>query len=119
MYKKIFFPAVLCLLSLGFAACSDDEEETAAAGTSASGEAMSAQNPLLTESQYGVLDYYVNNVVISTYSALLNASIDFYDKTNALLAARTQDNVNAACEAWRSAREQWEFSEAFLFGTAS
>lgn len=119
MYKKIFFPAVFCLLSLGFAACSDDEEETPAAGTSPSGEVMSSQNPLLTASQYGLLDYYVNQVVISTYSALLNASIDFYDKTNALLAARTQDNVNAACEAWRSAREQWEFSEAFLFGTAT
>ena len=117
--KKIFFPAVLCLLSLGFAACSDDEEEPAAASASASGEAMSSQNPLLTESQYGLLDYYVNQVVISIYSALLNASIDFYDKVNVLLAARTQDNVDAACKAWRSAREQWELSEAFLFGTAS
>ena len=56
MYKKIFFPAVLCLLSLGFAACSDDEEESAAASASASGEVMSSQNPLLTESQYGLLD---------------------------------------------------------------
>ena len=119
MYKKIFFPAVFCLLSLGFAACSDDEEETPAAGTSPSGEVMSSQNPLLTASQYGLLDDYVNNVVISTYSALLNASIDFYDKVNVLLAARTQDNVDAACKAWRSAREQWELSEAFLFGTAS
>ena len=119
MYKKIFFPAVLCLLSLGFAACSDDEEETPAVGTSPSGEVMSSQNPLLTASQYGLLDYYVNQVVISTYSALLNASIDFYDKVNVLLAARTQDNVDAACKAWRSAREQWEFSEAFLFGTAT
>ena len=66
MYKKILFPAVLCLLSLGFAACSDDEEETAAAGASPSGEVMSSQNPLLTESQYGLLDYYVNQVVIRT-----------------------------------------------------
>ena len=48
MYKKIFFPAVLCLLSLGFAACSDDEEKSAAAGTKASGEARSAHNTLRT-----------------------------------------------------------------------
>ena len=63
-----------------------------------------------------IINQYVDNVVLPTYSdlkaknsALYQAVVDFGD-------APSNANFQAICDAWLVAREPWESSEAFLFG---
>jgi iron uptake system EfeUOB component EfeO/EfeM len=62
---------------------------------------------------------YVNNVVITTYKSLADATIGLYESLVALKANKTDANVEKAADEWVKARNYWELSEAFLFGAAS
>ena len=67
---------------------------------------------------------YVENVVYPTYQALAKNSRELYNTCSALYKAAeagtmTQSQIDAACEAFKNARREWERSEAFLYGSAS
>lgn len=71
-----------------------------------------------------VAKQYVNNVVYPTYTnlavhatTLYNACVNMQTKFNA--GTLSQSDVDAACDAFKLAREQWELSEAWLYGAAS
>ena len=113
--KHFFFGSLLSIFAIGFSSCDDGNGDNP--GTDS--DTMSAQNNRLTQSEYDLLSYYVNDIVIYTYNNLANKAITFKEKVDALVQTPSDANVQAACEAWRSAREDWEYSEAFLFGTAS
>ncbi len=66
-----------------------------------------------------VTEHYVNNIVIPIYSNLADATTNLLDAIEALQASRTDANVQRACSAWKSSRQWWEWSEAFLFGAAT
>lgn len=105
--KKSFI--LLCgLMGMLTFSCKDDEEK---------------DNNTLSQdynAEYtAVIDNYVDNVVISTYSKqkenaekLLNAVLKFSE-------SGSQNDLDKACDAWRSTRVPWEESEAFLFGPAA
>ena len=63
-----------------------------------------------------VVENYVDKVVLPTYSDLKDKVETLYDKVNALADNPTNQAFKDACDAWISAREPWEKSEAFLFG---
>jgi len=63
-----------------------------------------------------ILDTYVNDVVLPTYKALVDANAKLYNAAQAFAAAPSDEAFAAACEAWLTAREPWETSEAFIFG---
>lgn len=63
-----------------------------------------------------VVKNYVDVVVLPTYSDLKDRVATLYDKVNALAANPTNQAFKDACDAWITAREPWEKSEAFLFG---
>ena len=78
----------------------------------------------LTEAQesflYGVLDNLVDNVIIPTYTKLADDTEDLEKTLHGLdVNTITQEKINKACEDFKSARENWERSEAFLGGAAS
>ena len=62
----------------------------------------------------------VNNVIVPTYTELAD-DVEDLEKTLSGLTVNTikQDQINAACEDFKDARENWERSEAFLGGAAS
>lgn len=59
---------------------------------------------------------YVDNVVLPTYSQLKERTGVLLTAVKNLSNNRTDTSFEAACQAWLSAREPWERSEAFLFG---
>lgn len=59
---------------------------------------------------------YVDVVVLPTYAALKECNAALLSSIKDLASKRTDDAFKAACDAWLSAREPWERSEAFLFG---
>lgn len=63
-----------------------------------------------------IVERYVYGVVVPTYEDLAQKNAALYDAVVALGAHPSNDAFAAACEAWLSAREPWETSEAFLFG---
>lgn len=63
-----------------------------------------------------VVKNYVDVVVLPTYSDLKDRVATLYDKVDALAKKPTNQAFKDACDAWISAREPWEKSEAFLFG---
>lgn len=63
-----------------------------------------------------VVENYVNVVVLPTYSDLKDKVATLYVKVDALAENPTNQAFKDACDAWITAREPWEKSEAFLFG---
>lgn len=63
-----------------------------------------------------VVKQYVNAVVLPTYSDLAAKNIALDAAVKAFKANPSNTTFEACAEAWLSAREPWEQSEAFLFG---
>lgn len=59
---------------------------------------------------------FVSKSVHPIYTALMNADKALLDAVENM---QTQTDVDNACTAWRTARQYWEWSEAFLFGAAT
>ena len=67
-----------------------------------------------------VLSGLVSNVIVPTYTKLADDVEDLEKTLNGLtVSTLTQTQINKACEDFKSARENWERSEAFLMGAAS
>lgn len=63
-----------------------------------------------------IVGNYVDAVVLPTYSQLKERAAALATAVKNLSSNRTDAAFETACEAWLSAREPWERSEAFLFG---
>lgn len=63
-----------------------------------------------------IISNYVDVVVLPTYTDLKNKNTALFDAVKAFADAPSDANFAAACNAWLTAREPWETSEAFLFG---
>ena len=69
---------------------------------------------------YEVLGNLVDNVIVPTYTKLADDTEDLEKTLNGLnVNTITQEKINKACDDFKSARENWERSEAFLGGAAS
>lgn len=116
MYKIFKTPAFVALglsLALGFASCSDSNDEP-------------DDNTLSEKEQAykNAVTPYVNNTVIPTYSDMADYAIKLYDKCLVIknkFAAGTlaKSDIVEAGEYWKQSRKSWELSEAFLFGPAT
>lgn len=104
--RKFFKYAMMLIaalsMSIGLASCSDDDNKGGASST-------------VDATQTAILSNYVNTIVIPTYKSLADYAIVLAEDCDTL---DSQAKVQKACEDWVKAREQWELSEAFLFGAA-
>lgn len=109
--SKLVAMLLMGAVTLGFASCSDDDD--------ASESSNAAASVLET-----VANTYVNDVVYPTYTDLASYT-GTLETTCATLYAHakagtmTQADIDAACEAFKDARREWERSEAFLYGAAT
>ena len=103
----------LCgVLALTNVACSENDNPDTPAGGNTFEEVVDQQMA------QAAVDAYVDNTVIPTYLSMKNRVTALQTAVNTFLNNKTQANLDAACDAWRAAREPWEESEAFLFGPA-
>ncbi len=106
-------------VSFGMVSCSDDN---AGDSTEIVDPVQNYPNAAPASMQTIVTDY-VNNIVFPTYDNLAkNAQVlkEACDKlyANAKAGKWNQGDIDAACEAFKKARQYWEESEAFLYGAA-
>ena len=110
--QKYAMAFLLGAVSLGFTACSDNNNDDDEVVNIPSVDMKAAAKT------------YVDDVVYPTYQQLAANAQTLYDATQELYRSAesgnmTQAKIDAACEAFKTAREQWERSEAFLYGSAT
>ena len=106
-----FFPTLLSVPVLMLAlACGDDSDPVAPPTP------PPAPPPAAAYDFSPILNAYVDGVVVATYADLDAQATTLNEAVQAFAADPTQDNLNAAAEAWIATREPWEASEGFLFG---
>ena len=105
MKKNLFLMGLAVMGLMTFTACSSDDDDKKS-------EAVTIQ-----DSEYdAIINQYVDNVVLPTYSDLKTKNSALYDAVVSFGNNPSNAGFQAICNAWLAAREPWESSEAFLFG---
>ena len=117
-------------LATGFTSCSSDDD--VATTTILTSEQRAELNKAESESSANanktemgkVVANYIDAVIKPTYLDLAQKSDVLYQACQNLYQKRkagtlTQNDIDAACEAFKGARKDWEQSESFLYGAAS
>ena len=98
---KMSITALLAVATIGFTAC---KKETNIAVEDTAAQAVNEQ--------------FVNHTVMPTYTLLATKAEQLANQLAALKQSPSDEGVRQACATFLEAREQWEMSEAFLFGAA-
>lgn len=114
---------LLGAMTIGFTACSSDNGGNGEFDLPDVGQATTSISSSDKEMQK-VAKNYVQAVVYPTYQALASNARTLYSAAQTLYKSAeagtmTQNEINAACEAFKNTRQEWERSEAFLFGSAT
>ena len=103
MKQKFRSIVALALVATTIVACKDDNNDDDAVNT-----ALQTANEM-----------FVNQTVIPTYKGLADECAKMQDAIEAFAADKSDANLSKVCELWKTSRQYWEWSEAFLFGAAS
>ena len=110
--KKGFFVMGLAMMGLmAFTACSSSDDKK-----KDDPQPTPTEVTILDAEYDAIINQYVDNVVLPTYSDLKAKNSELYQAVVAFGDAPSNANFKAICDAWLEAREPWESSEAFLFG---
>lgn len=100
-------------LSMGVTACGDDDDSPANPTPSSQTKTEEQiRDSILTV----INNEYVDKAIITTYKKLADDCETMLGMAEDLT---TQQQLEALCDQWKVARQDWELSEAFLFGAAS
>ena len=105
LFKNALMLVTLAGMTLGFAACSDSNDDP--------------DPNQLDSKKTAIITQYVNGVVVPTYKSLADEANELAALCQQLRENPTQGKVQECCDKWISARKYWELSEAFLFGAAA
>ena len=109
MKKNLFLLSLAMMGLTTFTACSSSDDDNK--------EEDETSEITIQDSEYdAIINQYVDNVVLPTYNDLKTKNSALYQAVVAFGDAPSNANFQAICDAWLSAREPWESSEAFLFG---
>lgn len=121
--QNLVMAFLLGAMTIGFTACSSDNGGNEEFDLPDVGQATTSISSSDKEMQK-VTKNYVQEVVYPTYQALASNARTLYSAAQTLYKSAeagtmTQKQINAACEAFKNTRQEWERSEAFLFGSAT
>ncbi len=109
MKKKLFVMGLTIMGLFTMSACGSDDDKN--------NDSSEKTAVTIEDSEYdAIINQYVDNVVLPTYSDLKQKNSNLYKTVVAFGDAPSDANFKAICDAWLEAREPWESSEAFLFG---
>lgn len=107
MKKNLILMSLAVMGLCAFTACSSDDDN----------KNDGKQEVTIQDSEYdAIINQYVDAVVLPTYSDLKAKNSALYDAVVAFGNNPSNAGFSKICDAWLTAREPWESSEAFLFG---
>lgn len=89
-----------------------DEGDKAGESTNLKEEAIKLDEA----TKQAIINNFVDNIVVPTYQELAEKNAKLYDTVIAFQQNPSNAGFEACAQAWLSARQPWETSEAFLFG---
>ena len=104
-FIKLCMAVAVVATAFAFASCSGENEEN-------------NQESAADQQAAAVATQFVDHTVAPTYTALAAMTELLASQLAALKANPTQTSLEEACNTFLAAREEWEKSEAFLFGAA-
>lgn len=104
-YKSAVLMMCAIITSLSFIACGDSDNEIE----------LSEKEKELQKINVA----YVKNNVIPTYKTLADQTILLQKAIEKLQESKSDADVTNVCNLWKTSRQYWEWSEAFLFGAAT
>lgn len=105
MKKNVLMMGLAMMGLCAFSACSSDDDKK-----------EESKIEILDAEYDAIINQYVDNVVLPTYNDLKAKNTALYNAVVSFGNAPSDANFQAVCNAWLTAREPWESSEAFLFG---
>ena len=105
MKKNVLMMGLAMMGLCAFTACSSDDDKK-----------EESKIEILDAEYDAIINQYVDNVVLPTYNDLKTKNTALYNAVVSFGNAPSHANFQAVCNAWLTAREPWESSEAFLFG---
>ena len=105
MKKNVLMLGLAMMGLCAFTACSSDDDKK-----------EESKIEILDAEYDAIINQYVDNVVLPTYNDLKTKNTALYNAVVSFGNAPSDANFQAVCNAWLTAREPWESSEAFLFG---
>ena len=105
MKKNVLLMGLAMMGLCAFTACSSDDDKK-----------EESKIEILDAEYDAIINQYVDNVVLPTYNDLKTKNTALYNAVVSFGNAPSDANFQAVCNAWLTAREPWESSEAFLFG---
>ena len=105
MKKNVLMMGLAMMGLCAFSACSSDDDKK-----------EESKIEILDAEYDAIINQYVDNVVLPTYNDLKTKNTALYNAVVSFGNAPSDANFQAVCNAWLTAREPWESSEAFLFG---
>ncbi len=107
MKKNLFTTGLMLMGLLAVSSCSSSDND----------DKNEQKGYAIQDSEYdAIINQYVDGVVLPTYNDLKAKNTALYRSVVAFGDAPSDANFQAVCNAWLTAREPWESSEAFLFG---
>ena len=103
MKQKFRSIIALAMVATVFVACKDDDDD----------------DDKLNSQLQAANEMFVNQTVIPTYKGLADECAKMQDAIDAFAADKSDAKLKAVCDLWKTSRQYWEWSEAFLFGAAS
>jgi uncharacterized iron-regulated protein len=104
MKKNVLMMGLAMMGLCAFTACSSDDDKK-----------EDSKIEILDAEYDAIINQYVDNVVLPTYNDLKTKNTALYNAVVSFGNAPSDANFQAVCNAWLTAREPWESSEAFLF----
>ena len=105
MKKNVLMMGLAMMGLCAFTACSSDDDKK-----------EESKIEILDAEYDAIINQYVDNVALPTYNDLKTKNTALYNAVVSFGNAPSDANFQAVCNAWLTAREPWESSEAFLFG---
>ncbi len=111
-WKNLLTIAMMAIAASGvMVACDDDDDDdNTPTGWTAQDVAISTA---------AISGNYVDNVVVPTYKALKDDAKSLMDAVEDFVKNPSASTIANVDKYWKSARKNWEYSEAFLYGAAS
>ena len=112
LFRFCMFAATMTAVAGFFAACSSSDDDQP--------DSISEKELTLKTA----VEEYVDYTVLPTYTAMADAAVELADlcqqiQTKYDAGTLSQSDIVKAGNVWKTARKNWELSEAFLFGPAA